>query len=105
MNCELHKNANRDDLRLLQDVVVFAWRDWGQRQETCIRITYDRTTAQAIRHSLLTAEAWVRASPSPSVFPCQFHSTATPCSFIWGMDTEPVKCPVQQKYSLTHSQQ
>jgi hypothetical protein len=72
----------------------------------------------AVSRWSLTAEARVHAkvstcricggtgfSPSPSVFPCQHHSIATPYSLMYhlGMVNGPISGSVPQRHSLTPS--
>jgi hypothetical protein len=86
-----------------------------------LRLRYGRAGS----HRLLTAKARVGAQvspcaicgcqsgsgtgfpPIPSVFPCQYYSTAAPylLTIIWGMDNGPVRGPFPQIHSLTPSQQ
>jgi hypothetical protein len=85
----------------------------------------ERAVAQVVSRRLLTAEGRLQTpislcricggqsgtgtglSPTPSVFPCKYLSTAAPYSLMYHlkMDKGPVRGPDPQRHSLTPSQQ
>jgi hypothetical protein len=100
-----HKNIAQTNL----------WNFYTKGESVChpdgrLYVDGDCAVAQAVSRLLLTAEAQARAqgspcgiyggqrgtgigfSPSPSVFPCQYHSTLAPHSLLYhlGMDNGPV---------------